>query len=110
MAKSKMTKCFCIKAKSIVDISAKCLKVSDYNGNEELIPKSQVYGFSDGGNTQSIWIAAWLVEKRSLNYSTKKEGWFDASGNNYCSVTEKIIPEEVMPSEVEEITELLRDD
>lgn len=109
MAKNKMIKCFCIKAKSIVDISAKCLKVSDYNGNEELIPKSQVYGFSDG-NSQCIWIAAWLVEKRTLTYSAKKEGWFDANGNNYSAITEKIVPEEVSPSKVEEIAELLRDE
>jgi hypothetical protein len=62
-------------------ISDKCYKVTDFNGNTDFIPKSQVFGVdTDVGKSDAYWISEWILKKKTLTYSTKKKTWFSEHG------------------------------
>lgn len=67
------TKCYNVKLRSLKDISHKCYLAIGFDGSTAYIPKSQYFGESGSGH----WIAAWLLEKKDLQYSTKKSAMFD---------------------------------
>ncbi len=78
----KKTKVYSVRLQSLTSISAKCYKATDFNGNEDLIPKSQVFGQDwDVQKSEAYWIAAWILEQKSITYSTKKEGWYNPETN-----------------------------
>ena len=83
------TKCYPVKIKSIAAGGGAYL-IEDYNGNKDFFPKSTV--FENGYET---FIAVWILEKKSINYSCKNPHW-------YNSETRKIKPEIII--EVEKIT------
>lgn len=67
-----------VRLKSLVSISDKAYIATAYDGSEAIIPKSQVIGPDyDVEKCEAYWIAAWILEKKSLQYSSKKEAWFD---------------------------------
>jgi hypothetical protein len=80
------TLCYSVRLESLTAISDKCYKASAFDGSEALIPKSQVFG-QDYSVTKSeaYWISEWILRQKSLQYSCKKEAWFD-------SVTKKMLP------------------
>ena len=57
------TKCYPVKIKSITPCGGAYL-IEDYNGNKDFFPKSTV--FENGYET---FIAVWILEKKSINYS-----------------------------------------
>ena len=60
-------------------ISSACYKAKAYDGSEALIPASQVFGEDyEVSKSEAWWISAWILEKKSIQYSTKKEAWFDS--------------------------------
>lgn len=79
-------KCYSVRLESIVSISDKCFIVSSYDGRQSLIPKSQYYGEDpEVKKDNAHFISAWILEKVDIQYSGKKERWFD-------SATKKMLP------------------
>ncbi len=76
------TKCHSVRLESLVSISDKAYKARAFDGSEAIIPKSQVFGHDyDVQKSEAYWISAWILEKKDIQYSTKKEAWFDENGN-----------------------------
>lgn len=81
------TKCYSVRLESMALISPKCYKATDFNGNADLIPSSQVFGQDYSViKSEAYWISAWILEKKSITYSTKKEAWFDESGKQLPNI------------------------
>ena len=78
-----MTKCYSVRLEFLHSISPKCYKATAFNGSEALIPKSQVFGKDyDVTKCDAYWISAWLLEKKDIQYSTKKWTNFTKDGRN----------------------------
>jgi hypothetical protein len=72
------TLCYSIRLKSLVSISDRAYKATAFDGSEDIIPKSQVFGSDYSvGKSEAYWIAAWVLKKKTLQYSHKKQAWFD---------------------------------
>lgn len=93
------TKCYSVRLESLVSISDRAYKATSFDGSIAIIPKSQVYGFDlSVHKSDAYWITSWILEKKELQYSRKKEAWFDESGNMLPSYKiEKHKPEPVIP-------------
>lgn len=75
------TACYSVKLRSMVSISEKCYAATAFDGSEELIPKSQVYGRDYDNSTEEVdayWITAWILEQKKLQYSKKRHAFFDS--------------------------------
>lgn len=72
------TKVYSVRLQSLTSISEKCYKAKAFDGSECLIPKSQVFGNDyDVQKSDAYWISAWILEQKDIQYSTKKEGWYN---------------------------------
>lgn len=72
------TKCYSVRLESMTPISSKCWKARAFDGSEALIPASQVFGQDyEVIKSKAWWISAWILEKKEIQYSQKKEAWFD---------------------------------
>jgi hypothetical protein len=77
------TKCYSVRLQSLVSISDRAYKATAFDGSEAIIPKSQVFGQDyEVQKSDAWWIASWILEKKELQYSTKKEAWFDSETGN----------------------------
>lgn len=74
---SKKTKCHLVKIKSIVSHGGAYL-IEDYNGNSDFFPKSTVF---ENYHNNEVYIAIWILEKKSITYSRKKVYWHDSKTN-----------------------------
>lgn len=71
------TKCYSVRLESLVSISDKAYAASGFDGSECILPKSQVFGRDyDVTKSDAWWIAAWILDKKDIQYSSKKEAWF----------------------------------
>lgn len=78
--------CYSVRLSSLTAISDKCYKAVAFDGSEALIPNSQIFGQDYSvQKSEAHWISAWILEKKELQYSGKKQAWFD-------SVTRKEVP------------------
>lgn len=78
--------CYSVRLSSLTDISEKAMKATGFDGSEAILPKSQVFGQDyDVSKSEAYWISEWILKQKSLQYSAKKEAWFD-------SVTRKMLP------------------
>lgn len=105
------TKCYSVRLESFDPISPKCYKAVAWDGSEALIPASQYFGQDyDILKSDAYFISAWILEKKDLQYSTKKERWFDSdTGKMLSSYTiEKHVPKKVDNTNVEPDKELIR--
>lgn len=102
------TKCYSVRVESMRKISDKAYAVRSFDGSEDIIPVSQVFGPDyDVQKCEAYWIAAWILPKKSIQYSDKKEAWFDENGNRLPDYTvEKHRPEKVEAKDSNEITQL----
>lgn len=78
----KKTKCYSVRLKNLTQISSKCWKAEDWQGETYLIPDSQYFGRDyDVVKSDAHWIAAWIIDKEDckLMVSTKKIGWYNPS-------------------------------
>lgn len=101
--------CYSVRLQCLTSISDKCYKAYGFDGSEDFIPKSQVYGKDyEVNKCDAYWIAAWILEKKSLQYSGKKERWFDSEiGKMLPTYTfEKHVPTKVEVVENQPIKEL----
>lgn len=80
------TLCYSVRLSSLTAISDKCYKATAFDGSEALIPKSQVFGQDyNVSKSEAYWISEWILKQKSLQYSSKKQAWFD-------SITRKEVP------------------
>ena len=86
----KKYKCYSVRVQNMVRISDAAYKVICFDGSSDIIPVSQVFG-QDYSVTKSdaYWITAWILERKDIQYSTKKQAWFDEEGNRLYSTREK---------------------
>ena len=89
------TLCYSVRLESLVRISDRAFKATAFDGSSDIIPASQVFGVDmEVTKSDAYWISAWILEKKSLQYSRKKSAWFDENGNQLPTYTvEKHIPE-----------------
>lgn len=74
------TLCYSVRLESLVCISDKAFKATCFDGRTDIIPKSQVYGRDwDVMKSEAWWISAWILEKKSIQYSCKKSAFFDSN-------------------------------
>lgn len=67
---------------SLTSISEKAFKARSFDGSEDIIPKSCVFGTDyQVIKSDAYWIAAWILEKKNLQFSSKKSAWFDENGS-----------------------------
>lgn len=79
-------KCHSVRLESLVSISNKAFKATAFDGSTAILPKSQVFGQDYSvGKSEAYWISEWILEKKEIQYSRKKEAWFNSD-------TEKMIP------------------
>jgi hypothetical protein len=94
--------CYSVRLQSLTSISDKAFKAKSFDGSEDVIPKSCVFGLdNDVQKSEAYWIASWLLEKKHIQYSRKKEGWFNPKLGvvlpPIVTVIEKHIPTKVEP-------------
>lgn len=93
-------KCYSVRLDSLTSISDKAYKATAFDGSTAIIPKSMVMGLDyDVQKSNAYWISAWILQQKDLQYSTKKEAWFDRdTGKMLPTYTiEKHIPAKVEP-------------
>lgn len=104
-------KCYSVRLESLVSITDRAFKATSFDGSQDILPKSQVFGI-DFSVTKSdaYWISAWILEKKSLQYSCKKEAWFNQdTGIIEPKVTiNKHIPEKVRAEKIKPSKDLTR--
>ncbi len=103
------TKCYSVRVESMRKISEKAYKVRSFDGNEDIIPASQVFGPDyDVQKSEAYWISAWILEKKSLQYSAKKTAWFDSETRKQLPTytVERHTPDKVEAKENNEINQL----
>lgn len=102
------TLCFSVRLESLVRISDKAFKATAFDGSSDIIPASQVFGRDyEVQKSDAYWISAWILEKKSLQYSPKKRAWFDENKHQLPTYTiERHQPEKLEPKESNIIEEL----
>ena len=74
---------YSVKLKSLNSISEKAFLATSFNGLEDVLPKSQVFGRDyDVKKSDAYWISAWILEKKNIQYSGKKRAWIDKNTGN----------------------------
>jgi len=104
------TKCYSVRLQSLVSISDKAYKATAFDGSETILPKSQVIAKDyDVQKSDAYWISAWILEKKELQYSSKKEAWFDENGNMLATYhIEKHNPQIIEVTNIKLIKQLQR--
>ena len=73
------TKCYSVRLQSLVSISDKAYKATAFDGSTAIIPKSQVFGMDYSvQKSGAYWISSWILGQKDIQYSSKKEAWFDS--------------------------------
>ena len=104
------TLCYSVRLESLVRISDKAFKATAFDGSSDIIPASQVFGRDyEVIKSDAYWISAWILEKKSIQYSNKKQAWFDENGNMMPTYTiERHTPEKREAKKSNVINELKR--
>ena len=94
----------------MVRISDKAYRATAFDGSSDIIPASQVFGQDwDVQKSDAYWISAWILSKKSIQYSQKKQAWFDEDGKMLPTITvERHTPEKVEAKQSNEIDDLKR--
>lgn len=103
------TKCYSVRLSSLISISEKAYKATAFDGSTAIIPKSQVFGPDyEVVKSEAYWVSAWILEKKNLMYSAKKERFFNHETGTIESITVHHYEPETINKESQEITELKR--
>lgn len=105
------TLCYSVRLQSLVSISDKAYKATAFDGSSCIIPKSQVFGQDyDVTKSEAYWISAWILEKKTIQYSGKKEAWFNnETGKIVPSYTvEKHVPVKISSAKTKPDASLIR--
>jgi hypothetical protein len=66
--------CYILRFKDIADVSDLAVKITDYSGNNDIFPKSQLF---DTFEDNTVLVPKWLLMQKSLIYSAKKRYLID---------------------------------
>lgn len=104
-----LVKCYSVRLSEMKQISPKAYLAKAFDGSEAIIPASQVFGVDTSvGKSNAWWISAWILGKKDLQYSTKKEAIFNEQGKMLPNVTiTHHLPMDMLPVD-NEIDELKR--
>lgn len=104
------TLCYSVRLESLESLSPKAFKATAFDGSSDIIPASQVFGRDyEVQKSDAYWISAWILEKKSIQYSSKKQAWFDENGKQLPTYTiERHTPEKREVVSNNKITELKR--
>lgn len=104
------SKCYKVRLKRLTSISDKAYLAEDYSGNKDVLPKSQVYcpDLAAGEDEEVWWISAWILEKKSLNYSTKGAKFYDTKRHRLTSTGSMHVAAQVEPISDNSVEELKR--
>lgn len=105
------TKCYSVRLESLVSISDLAYKARAFDGSEAILPKSRVFGPDhDVQKSEAYWIAEWILGKVDLQYSAKKEAYFDTETRNMLPTwhIEHHKPERKQPVNIEPHAELTK--
>lgn len=94
---------------TIAQISPKAYKISSFDGSEDIIPSSCVFGRDyEVAKSDAYWIASWILEKKKIQYSTKKVAWFDKESGRKLPTfkIERNSPKYIEPVKNNDIDEL----
>lgn len=70
--------CYSVRLSSLTSISEKAVLATAFDGSEAVLPKSQVFGQDYSvSKSEAYWISQWILKQKDLQYSSKKEAWFD---------------------------------
>lgn len=102
------TLCYSVRLKALERISERAFLATAFDGSSDIIPSSQVFGDDlSVSSSDAYWISAWILSKKSIQYSRKKQAWFDESGKQLPTYTvQKHVPCKIKPIHDNEITEL----
>lgn len=102
------TLCYSLRLESLVRISDKAFRATAFDGSSDIIPASQVFGRDyEVQKSDAWWVSAWILGKKSIQYSGKKQAWFDENGHQLPTYTiERHTPEKLTPKESNIIDEL----
>lgn len=93
-------KCYSVRLASLEPISRLAYKAVAFDGSSDIIPASQVFGQDyEVSKSDAWWISAWILEKKSLQYSRKKSANFDKETRRMIPeiIIEKHYPDHVRP-------------
>ena len=93
-------KCYSVRLESLVSISDRAFKARAFDGSTAILPKSQVFSMDFSiQKSDAYWISSWILEQKDLQYSTKKEAWFDKDSHQMLPTytVEKHVPTIVNP-------------
>lgn len=103
--------CYSVRLDSLVSISDKAYLATSFDGSECVLPKSMVFGRDhEVQKSEAYWIAAWILEKKDIQYSTKKKAWFDDKTGNvrqWIEIT-KHVPTKIETTNINPDKELKR--
>ena len=104
------TLCYSVRLESLVKISRRAFRATAFDGSSDIIPVSQVFGMDyDVRKSDAYWISAWILGKKSIQYSGKKQAWFDENGNQLPTYTiDRHTPEKKEAKESNIIQEIKR--
>ena len=104
------TLCYSVRLESLTRISDKAYRATAFDGSSDIIPASQVFGQDwDVQKSDAYWISAWILEKKSIQYSGKKQAWFEEDGKMLPTYTiERHTPDKVEAKQSNEIDDLKR--
>lgn len=104
------TLCYSVRLESLTRISEKAYKAASFDGSTDIIPASQVFGRDyEVMKSDAYWIAAWILQKKNIQYSGKKQAWFDEDGHQLPTYTiERHTPEKREAVTSNEINDLKR--
>ena len=104
------TLCYSVRLERLTPISPKAYRATAFDGSSDIIPASQVFGRDyEVQKSDAYWISAWILEKKNIQYSSKKQAWFDENGHQLPTYTiERHTPEKIEAKESNVINELKR--
>lgn len=105
------TLCSSVRLAEMRRISDKCFAARSFDGREALIPASQVYGPDyDVSKSEAWWITAWILEKKDIQFSTKKTAWFYTGTGKRAPDVDVVrhVPAPVAPAYIEPDNTLTR--
>ena len=104
------TLCYSVRLKDMRRISDKAYKAVAFDGSEAIIPASQVFGIDFGvEKSDAWWISAWILERKELQYSERKQAYFDEHGKmTPVTIVEKHIAPKKEIQGLNEVKDLLR--
>ena len=93
-------KCYSVRLASLEPISPLAYKAVAFDGSSDIIPASQIFGQDyEVAKSDAYWVSAWILEKKSLQYSRKKSATFDKDTRRRIPeiIIEKHHPDRVQP-------------